>query len=1723
MKLLKRFLSWVLALTMLLGCAAQAEGFEGLEEIDSTDMPVVDETKAEETAQDAYVQFVCNPSQMKLTVISLSAEGEDSLSVKEKKTMLSAWDGASEQVSRGNATYTVVKHSAISGKQHAYALAEGMYFVRAEAKGYTSLNWTAVSVRYEDGPMEMKLNLSKASSATAKPAATKAPEADATVNTGDVTALPKDETAVETQRVVFWCDPAKMSLAVYRAADGEKMFPASVSGTDDYSGMDLVAVAEYAYDLPAGQYVYTAKCDGYIPQENISFAVADEAVMIDLSLKSEIRYVDVMIVLPAGQKLTKLYKASDSTERNIPAAQDGVYELAPGYYQCVVVDAEGQETVHNLTVSGESMTQTILLQPLMQAERAIQAVRFDKWQDAIALTVYALDDSGERVICEPDEDGLYHLPVGPVWYDASADGYVGVEGQLVQVEETKGEQVVRVWLLSEGRMGVNRSENVVIFAAIAEKSGAQPFSEELTALLDELGLVRADYFYSNKRSDGRYESVYYGMLAEDNVWFAVDLLLSSDEIAFAEPEYLYFTTAEEIDNPWYTGDQAYLEEQTWLEAQGVRAIWGDLERQGITPGAGVVVAVIDTGVDYTHPDLAANIWVNWQESGGVEGVDDDGNGYIDDIYGWNFVSENNNVKDDHGHGTHVAGIIAMADNGTGGVGLAYGSKVMAIKAGQASGTFSSSAIARAVLYAKANGADIINMSFGSYSQSTLVENALKSAYTDCLLVAAAGNDGKWTLPTPQGANMYPAAYSYVLGVMATDDSGTSLAGFSNFDLIPSAGGEYELAAPGVSIYSTLPGDRYARWSGTSMAAPVVSAAAAILMSAGDSGSRYVTGQLVGASKKEIYDGFASFDLASALSSTPIPELTLLEVVAFDDPAFDGGAVNNGDGVFQNGETIELGIAVRNRWGAAVDVQITASSLVNEIDPGFITWVDNTATIDSVGTFADADTGFVYEDGELVSVSDPLRFVIGKDVAHNVEIPITFNVTAKNGMDSADSTAYAWGEDEGFTFVLTVENGVVISGVLTKDTTLTNDRMWIIRGSAQVAEGVTLTVEAGTHIHFERLYTGNETIDNSFYPYLQVLGSARFNGTAAQPIRLTADECLAIVGYEYDNTLLDEERAFGSIYGSFVSSDKIDCTMQYVTVQGTIPSYVYEWASNPYRNSNLLVISSGDHLDLLDCRIVARNISNSKLQRCIVNGYDMFSFLDRVGPLHSLDLVSSQVDGCLFSYMWDELYNRIESNVLVDNCSWANMEAWASERSTITNNAVLNRLNEPSGWFQPLGVNTSYSMQNNFWGTDNASVISDIIIDSNDIVSYGTITYEPFLTKSSDMSSIYPFVVDAWVTDAQGNRIEDVIGAQEVTFHVLFNRDMNTSTDLTVAYGPAEPYNDYRVTGQWVSARKWEGTYQVNPVIDYGTMYIYVAGGHAADDYWLETAPDSRHWFEISNAGAEALVLQSWAEGDGIHLTWAQDDFETLAGYNLYRGQTIGEIYDEYGQVIGTGPVDAVKINEVLIPSDVLSYVDANVVEGETYHYYFTVVQTDFAESDGSNVTTCTALDMTDPVISHTPVASVISGATLGISATVTDNVKVDSVTLYARVQGDSAWTATNMTNTTGSLWYANVVVNGTKPMEYYISATDGVCTATCGTAASPMVVLVESGSATLGDVNADGSIDILDLMMMTKSIVGTKTLTIMQTKAADVNVDGVVDVFDLMKVAQYICGMIASL
>ena len=251
-------------------------------------------------------------------------------------------------------------------------------------------------------------------------------------------------------------------------------------------------------------------------------------------------------------------------------------------------------------------------------------------------------------------------------------------------------------------------------------------------------------------------------------------------------------------------------------------------------GSGAVVAILDTGIDYRHSDLAANVWLNSAEANGSPGVDDDGNGYVDDIRGWDFVNQDNDPLDGHGHGTHVAGIIAaVANNQIGVTGVMWNGQVMALKVLDDSGSGVLSDAIAALEYAVARGVRVANASWG-YTDVTAEELGAHQALHDAiqaagaanlLFVAAAGNDTVDTDTTPH----YPSAFDLdnVVSVAATDNN-DQLASFSNWGAV-----SVDLGAPGQDVFSTYKlflgtYDDYAWLSGTSMAAPHVSGVAGLL-------------------------------------------------------------------------------------------------------------------------------------------------------------------------------------------------------------------------------------------------------------------------------------------------------------------------------------------------------------------------------------------------------------------------------------------------------------------------------------------------------------------------------------------------------------------------------------------------------------------------------------------------------------------------------------------------------------------------------------------------------------------------------------------------------------------------------------------------------------------------------------------------------------------------------
>jgi len=301
------------------------------------------------------------------------------------------------------------------------------------------------------------------------------------------------------------------------------------------------------------------------------------------------------------------------------------------------------------------------------------------------------------------------------------------------------------------------------------------------------------------------------------------------DVLYAQPNYVYHTTSVTPDDPLY-GSQWGL--------HNVGTPGADIDAPdawSISTGSNtVVVAVIDTGVDYNHPDLSSNIWTNSGESGldsqgndkRFNGIDDDNNGYIDDWHGWNFFNNTSdpmdgNTKNNIYHGTHVSGIIGAVGNNSNGItGVNWNVKIMPLRTTDENGSSYTSTNVEAIYYASTNGAGIISNSWGGNT----FDPALKAAIDNspAVVVCAAGNNNRNTDSIP----FYPASFTStnIISVAATNSS-DDMASFSNYGQ-----NTVDLAAPGVNIYSTKKDSTYQFMSGTSMATPFVSGVAALVKS-----------------------------------------------------------------------------------------------------------------------------------------------------------------------------------------------------------------------------------------------------------------------------------------------------------------------------------------------------------------------------------------------------------------------------------------------------------------------------------------------------------------------------------------------------------------------------------------------------------------------------------------------------------------------------------------------------------------------------------------------------------------------------------------------------------------------------------------------------------------------------------------------------------------------------
>lgn len=310
-----------------------------------------------------------------------------------------------------------------------------------------------------------------------------------------------------------------------------------------------------------------------------------------------------------------------------------------------------------------------------------------------------------------------------------------------------------------------------------------------------------------------------------------------NDLISIEPNYIY-----RINNDVNVPNDSLYKQQWWIQAVNTEKAWTSAS------GAGVIIGLIDTGIDFTHPDLLDNLWVNSKEdingngrfdawssdetrnsiTGDLDGIDDDGNGFVDDVIGYDFVdqsfanfgdfSNSDAIPEDQGeHGTLVAGVMSGTRNNKIGIsGIAYNSKILTAKAFDITGNAESDDIARAIVYAVMNGAKVLNFSFGERNESPIVYDAIKFANKmGCVLVASSGNNG-WNY------QHYPSDHPEVVCVGGIDETGKRF-GRANY------GSMLDIVAPSTSILTTEVGGGYKLTNGTSLSAPAVTAAVAMLL------------------------------------------------------------------------------------------------------------------------------------------------------------------------------------------------------------------------------------------------------------------------------------------------------------------------------------------------------------------------------------------------------------------------------------------------------------------------------------------------------------------------------------------------------------------------------------------------------------------------------------------------------------------------------------------------------------------------------------------------------------------------------------------------------------------------------------------------------------------------------------------------------------------------------
>ena len=1094
----------------------------------------------------------------------------------------------------------------------------------------------------------------------------------------------------------------------------------------------------------------------------------------------------------------------------------------------------------------------------------------------------------------------------------------------------------------------------------------------------------------------------------------VEKLKALPEVEFAEPNYKLYLMDTEIAGSF--GGNPYVTQQWYLDAYGVKQLWN---KPIINPKR-PVIAIIDTGVDMTHPDIVPNLWTNQAEAEGESGYDNDGNGFKGDVHGWDFINNTPNVKDFNMHGTHVAGIAAAANNGIGIIGANPQALIMPISVMQSDGTGDVATIVKGINYAAQNGADVLNMSLGTYANSRALRQALEKAYQTAVIVAAAGNDGKCVnsdhhpVPCYGAAPMFPAAYSFVLGVQAITSTG-GLAGFSNYDddgntfssvttLQDPDGFNYELKAPGTSMLSTIPGGKYKVLQGTSMASPLVAGAISTLKMV----KNYDTQEILWG------DLLHTDNIAQAYAVTARPaELDLMKIQLRSRKELGDESEDDysGDHEIDAGETVSIYPVIRTTFGGASNIKMHLEMGDEFEDPNtvqILTGADNKVDF---GLHLDAY-------GKGVSLN-PLQVKIGDNVADNRHIKMKLVAMC----DESNVTYIG-------KFTLVVTNMVKINGLISENTTLTADHTYLVNENLGIMEGATLTIEPGARLEFMEGMG------------LSSFGKLIAKGTPEKPITFTGYHGAKWAGvkshqstgqHSHDAVLYtnDEQTLFTLLptevtpnkftyksktiyYGAnednphkfFNLSDYIDnfsddftTRQQLLTDPNYLTSAVLQMLSDweaywsqystnySVDNPNCTVVYAeffrwntyDNPRDTISyCRLEGFNVQqiyHPYMKDCVVSPMYLHYFRDLDGIRNNIVDLPYRLGS--FDYISNNLKH---SNIVNNSINYATPAQMAGYQNLNCNNYFSNFVQyngsgKYSGKFYSLSADSSTpvvykSDTPSYLGTSREDIVRPYVYEiGNAPYTYGQIDLSNMrkMPVSEAHGIVWKVVVNG--KDAQ-DEYEDLapLGVGKHKFEVYFNRPMNKAVAPQITFGVRDPYTQNAVAeeGSWNEDGTIYTAYKTitGKTKSDGVNRIYVWG--AEDDEFFEIPYEkTRFNIMINAAGSMATGFAANAGLGRVELTWNNENnnFDDAMGFNIYRfgeqyekvlppGWYNGNYYSEERRIM---VADTIRINQEIVDIETTEYTDYDVTPGKTYYYMYKVLSTDLKEYDVSNVVAVTPL------------------------------------------------------------------------------------------------------------------------------------------------------------------------